>query len=186
MINKVIKNASWIIGCKIGQSVINLIIGMISARYLGPSKYGLITYAASVVAFVLPIVQLGLSKTLVQEFIERPDEEGAVLGTALVMNVISSLFCIVGVFGLISLVNTGETETIIVVVLYSLSLVFQSVEIISLWFQSKLLSKYPSIASLVAYAVVALYKVILLIIGKSVMWFAVSVCCKIKMDRVAK
>ena len=66
MNNKVIKNASWMIGCKIAQSVISLIIGMLTARYLGPSNYGLISYAASIAVFLLPLMQLGLIKTLVQ------------------------------------------------------------------------------------------------------------------------
>ena len=58
--NKVFKNASWIIFCKIVQAVLNLVVTMLSARYLGPSGYGLINYAASVVAFVTPIMQLGV------------------------------------------------------------------------------------------------------------------------------
>ena len=64
--NKVVKNASWIIACKIAQVVLNLIVSMITARYLGPSNYGVITYASSIVAFFAPIVQLGINCILVQ------------------------------------------------------------------------------------------------------------------------
>ncbi len=174
MNNKVVKNASWIIGCKIAQSILNLVIGMISARYLGPSNFGLISYAGSVVNFVVPIMQLGLGKTLVRELIENPDEEGKVLGTAMLMNVVSGLFCMGGVFVFLNFANAGETETIVVGVLYSISLIFQATEIIHTWFQAKLLSKYPSIASLISYTVVAAYKIWLLVTGKSVRWFAVS------------
>ena len=74
--NREIKNAGWIIGCKIVQSLINLVIGLITARYLGPSNYGVISYVASVVAFALPIMQLGLKHTLVKEFVQSPDQEG--------------------------------------------------------------------------------------------------------------
>jgi O-antigen/teichoic acid export membrane protein len=42
------------------------------------------------------------------------------------------------------------------------------------WFQSKLLSKHPSIATLCAYLAVAVYKLYLLITQKSVAWFALS------------
>ena len=49
--NKVFRNASWIIAGKVAQSVLNLVITMLTARYLGPSNYGLISYAASIVAF---------------------------------------------------------------------------------------------------------------------------------------
>ena len=48
--NRVFKNASWIIGCKVAQMIINLVVGMLTARYLGPSNYGVINYAASIVA----------------------------------------------------------------------------------------------------------------------------------------
>ena len=174
MNNKVIKNASWIIGCKIIQAVINLVIGMITARYLGPSNYGIINYASSIITFVLPIAQLGFTKTIVKEFIERPDMEGKILGSALVFNLISSIACM-GVVALFLLfANAGETVTITVGILFSFSLIFQVAEIIQFWFQSKLLSKYPAVTSLIAYLVVALYKAYLLVTGKSVIWFAVS------------
>ncbi len=162
------------IGCKIAQSVISLIIGMLTARYLGPSNYGLISYAASIAVFLLPLMQLGLSKTLVQEFIKRPDREGEVLGTALVFNVMSAVACMGGMYAFLSVANAGESTTILVGVLYSFSLLFQATEIVQYWFQAKLLSKYPSIASVISYTIVALYKVYLLVTGKSVIWFSVS------------
>ena len=49
---------------------------MLSARYLGPSNFGLINYAVSVVAFAVPIMQLGLPNILVQEMVEANDSEG--------------------------------------------------------------------------------------------------------------
>ncbi|MBQ8719911.1 MAG: flippase [Clostridia bacterium] len=174
MNNRVLKNAGWIIGFKIAQSLINLVIGLITARYLGPSNYGVISYVASVIAFALPIMQLGLKQTLVKEFVKSPEQEGKVLGTALMLNVISSFFCIIGSVSFVVLVNAGEKETILVCALYSLSLLFQATEMTQYWFQSKLLSKYPSIASLVAYIFVALYKIFLLVTKKDIAWFALS------------
>lgn len=174
MQNKVVKNASWIIGCKIAQSFLNLIISMLSARYLGPSNYGLINYAASIVAFVVPIMQLGLRNTLVKEFIDKPEEEGKTLGTALVMNIVSSLACMVGILSFVFLVNGDEPITILVCGLYSISLLAQAAEMSQYWFQSKLLSKYTSIASLFAYVIVSAYKIFLLVTEKGVYWFAIS------------
>ena len=73
--NRVAKNAAWIIACKIVQSLITLVIGMLTARYLGPSNYGLITYASSLVAFALPIMQLGMANILVRELVDHPTRE---------------------------------------------------------------------------------------------------------------
>lgn len=167
-------NAKWIIACKIAQSILQLIIGMICARYLGPSNYGLINYAASIVAFVMPLMKLGLDSTLVSELVENPHKEGEVMGTSLLMNTISSLLCIGGVTAFASIANFGETETIIVCILYSTSLFFAALEMMQYWFQYKLISKYSSIVMLISYVVVSAYKIFLLVTAKSVYWFALS------------
>lgn len=169
-----LKNASWIIVCRIIQSLISLVIGMISARYLGPSNYGVITYVSSVVAFTLPIMQLGLNQTLVKEFVQSPEREGKILGTSLVINILSSIVSMIGSVAFVFLVNAGERETILVCILYSFTLLFQATEMTQYWFQYQLLSKYPSIATLCAYVVVSLYKIFLLVTQKSVVWFALS------------
>ena len=153
---------------------LNLVVSMLTARYLGPSNYGLINYAASIVAFLIPVMQLGLRSTLVQEFVDAPDREGKILGTAIALNIAGALACIAAVFSFTSVVNASEPETILICVLYSVSLLFQAVEIIQYWFQAKLMAKYPSVAMLFSYVAVSAYKIFLLITGKSVYWFAVS------------
>lgn len=172
--NKVAKNAAWIIGCKIAQSLLAFVIGMLTARYLGPSNYGLITYAASLVAFVAPIMQLGFSNILVREIIDYPAREGESLGSAMGLSLVSSLLCIVGVATFAAIANPNEPTTLWVCFLYSLILLFQAIEHINYWFQAKYLSKYTSIVSLCAYAVVSAYKIYLLATRKSIYWFALS------------
>lgn len=172
--NKVARNASWIIICKVIQSLIQLAIGMITARYLGPSNYGLISYAGSVVAFAVPVMQLGLTSTLVREYVDRPEAEGMVTGTALLMSLVSGMVCMVGVSGFVFIANRGEADTITVCILYSVCLLFQTTEVLQYWFQSKLQSRYSSLATLCAYVAVSVYKIYLLVDGKSVYWFALS------------
>ena len=172
--NKIAKNASWIIVSKLIQAVLALIVSMLTARYLGPANYGLISYAASLIGFVVPIVFLGLNNTLVQELTLAPEKEGEILGTSIGLSMISAFFCIVGVYAFVSIANAGETITIVVCMLYSLILVFQVLDLIQYWFQSKLLSKYSSMVSLFAYITVSIYKIFLLITHKSVYWFAIA------------
>ena len=172
--NKIIRNASWIVGCRVVQSVLALIVTMLSARYLGPSSYGLINYAASVVSFMTPIMTLGLNNILVQEFVNDPQREGEVLGTSLVLSSISAVACIFGISSFVAVANAGEKETIIVCILYSLILVSQAFELTQYWFQSKYLSKYTALTTLAAYVLVSAYKIFLLIAKKSIYWFALS------------
>ena len=171
---QVMSNAKWIIACKIIQSLLQMVIGMLCARYLGSANYGLINYAASIVGFAMPVMRLGLNDTLVGELTDAPEREGEIMGTALTMNLLSGLVCMAGVFGVVSLMNPGDTVTILVCVLYSTSIVFGALETIQYWFQYKLLSRYSSVAMVFAYLVVSAYRVVLLMTGKSVYWFALT------------
>lgn len=171
--NKIIKNASWIIFCKIVQVVLNLVVSMITARYLGPSNYGIINYAASIVTFFVPVVQLGINCVLVQMFVERPEENGKIIGTSTIATSISSLLGVVCIWAFTSVANYGETDTILVCTLYSVSMFFQMTEMIQYWYQSKLLSKYVSIVSLISQAVVSIYKIYIILSGKNIYWFAI-------------
>lgn len=170
--NKIIKNAGWLIGGKIIQALINLVVGLLTARYLGPSNYGLINYALAYTAFFSAFCTLGINSVLVKEFVDHPGKEGEVLGTSLVLRAVSSLLSAVVIVCIVSIADAGEPTTILVVVLSSLGVVFQIFEVFNYWFQSKLRSKVTAIVTLIAYAVTAAYKVFLLITGKSVVWFA--------------
>lgn len=174
--NKVVKNAAWIIGCRVVQSVLALIINLFTARYLGPSNYGVINYAASLVSFVVPIMSLGITSVLVNEMIKEPEKEGEFLGTSLVMTLITSVSCILGLAAFVAFVNAGETETQIVCILYSLLLIAQSLELLQYWFQAHYLSKYTSLTILFSYLIISAYKIYLLATKKSIYWFALSHC----------
>lgn len=170
---RVLNNAKWIIVCKVVQALLQFVIGMLCARYLGPSNYGLISYAESIVAFVLPLMQLGLPSTLVQEFTESPENEGKIMGTSLVMNLVSGLASILLVGGFVLITNASDIEKIIVCILFSISLLFRAFELFQCWFQFKLLSKLPSIVMLISYVIVSAYRVFLLVTAKNIFWFAV-------------
>ena len=172
--NKVAKNTIWIISERIAQMLISLIIGSLTARYLGPSNYGLINYGTSIVAFFLSIAKLGLENVIIKEYVENKNKNGEIIGTALTLRFISSLISIILIFILVSILKPNQDLIRIVTLLQSVSLIFQSYEIIDYWFQSKLKSKYVSIAKTTAYIIVAIYKIILLVTGKSVIWFATS------------
>lgn len=169
---KVFKNATWIIIFRVIQFGLNLIISMLSAKYLGPERYGLTTYAASIASFFIPIALMGLSDTLVKELSDDPDHEGEILGSSLVISIFSSILSMAGMTSVAYLLNADDKLTILFCGLYSFSLLFQNSEIISCWFQLKLISQYPSVAALIAFAASASYRIYLLSTGKGILWFS--------------
>ena len=174
MTSKVARNASWIIGCKLVQSIVGFILNLLTARFLGTSKFGSISYAMAVVSFVVPIMRLGFSHIMVQEIVQNPEREGKALGTGIFLNFVSSLCCIIGVVSFAFIANPGETETVIVCGLYSVKLMFEACDLMTYWYQAKLMSKYSAIVNLVVHFLVMGYRIYLLATSKSVYWFAVT------------
>ena len=48
---KFASNFGWMMGQQIYNMLISLVVGSLSARYLGPSNYGLLNYSASILSF---------------------------------------------------------------------------------------------------------------------------------------
>ncbi|MBQ3413176.1 MAG: flippase [Oscillospiraceae bacterium] len=169
-----ISNASWIIACRVVQFLLNLLVSLLTARYLGPDNYGVTYYASSVSAFFTPIALMGLNDTFVRELADYPDREGELLGTSLSVNALSSIFSMVGYILFIFLLNHDDRTTVIYCAIYSIFLLFLNCDITGKWFQAKLLSRHTSVISLVAFVISAAYRVFLLANGKNIYWFAVT------------
>ena len=94
----VVKNASWLMIGQIIQLGSSLIIGMISARYLGPSDYGLLSTGSAFMALLTPICTLGFTSTYVNEVKNNPDKENLITGTSIVFRLLSSIVAIMLLF----------------------------------------------------------------------------------------
>ena len=172
--NRTANNAAWLIGAHCLQSLLSFFINMLTVRYLGPSNYGVVNYAASLTSFLTPVMNLGITSILVQELVQHRDSEGEILGTSFVLTLCSSVLCMISMVAFSMVANPGDRLTVIACAIYSLILPLYALREIVCWDQSHLLSKISSIVGIVAYGVVSAYKIFLLTTGKSVLWFAVS------------
>ena len=170
--SKFIHNTGWIMFAQIYQMLLSLVIGVISARYLGPGNYGTINYASSYISFFTIACALGLEGVAVKEMIDNREKEGYVLGSSIIMRFIAGLLSIAAVCIIVWAVNPGDMLLLVVTFLQSLVLLFNAFHIIDTWYQSLLRSKVSSIIKCIAYTGMSLYRVFLLITGKSVEWFA--------------
>lgn len=172
--NKEVKNSGWIIGEKLLRMIISLFVGIYTARFLGPSNFGLINYAAAYTAFFMSFCTLGINSVIIKNFADHPEEEGLTIGTTIVIRGLSSILAAISIVGIVFVVDAGEPTTICVCALSSISLVFHVLDTIYYWFQSRYLSKITSIATFVAYIAVVIYRIILLSTKASVTYFALA------------
>ena len=172
--NRFISNTMWDVGGKVFQMVITLVVGMITARYLGPSNYGVIGETASYVAFFSVICQLGFTTTAVKEIMDNEDRQGEILGTTIFFRICTSIISSAAITILLFVIKGGDKVIVTVAFLQSLSLIFQSFEMIHYWYQSRLETQVSVKIQSTAYLLMAVYKIAILALGKSVEWFACS------------
>ena len=161
-------------GGRLVNKLLSFLVSIVTARYLGPSNFGLINYAAAYITFAASLCNLGINSVIIKDFSDHPEDEGTALGTTLALRAVSSFLSAVMIIGIVAIVDRGEGITILVVAFSTVGLLVQIFDIFNKWFQSRLQSKYAAIATVVAYLVVSAYKILLLISGKSVEWFALA------------
>ncbi len=172
--NRFFSNTMWDIGGKVFQMGLTAVVGMLTARYLGPSNFGVIGETASYVAFFSVVCQLGFTSTAVKEIMDYEDRQGEILGTTIFFRVCTSLVSSVAISCLLYVLKDGDKTVVWVAFLQSLSLVFQSFEMIHYWYQSRLETQVSVKIQSFAYVIMAVYKIAILALGKSVEWFAFS------------
>ena len=172
--NRFFSNTMWDIGGKVFQMFLTLIVGMLTARYLGPSNYGIIGETASYVSFFSVICQLGFTSTAVKEIMDNEDRQGEILGTTIFFRVCTSLISSIAITCLLYVLKEGDKVIVWVAFLQSLSLLFQSFDMIHYWYQSRLETQVSVKIQSLAYVIMAVYKIVILALGKSVEWFAFS------------
>lgn len=172
--SKNVKNSFWIIGEQIFQMLLSLVVGMLSARYLGPKNYGTLNYTASFVSFFINIVSLCMEGVVIKKMVDHPNEEGIYLGSCIFFRMVSASLSIVSIMIIVYILDPDDSLKFKLALLQSFQLFFKSFNILDAWFQRYLKSKYTSIGKMVASITVSGYKMFLLITGKSIIWFAFS------------
>ncbi len=173
----VIKNSIWLIAESILTMLISLCVGVISARYLGPSNYGLIGRFAPFISLANSIATFGMQSIIIRNISRDPsgDNVRKVMGSSLLFRFVLSFSTMVCIDVYAYIIAQQEDPLLFTVaLLQSISLIFHCYEIITFYFHATLLSKYIAISTVVTSVVVGAWKIALLICKASVVWFALS------------
>ena len=168
---KYFKNTSWLFAEKILRMAVGLFVGVWVARYLGPEKYGLLNYAQSFVGLFSAIATLGLDGIVVRELVKQPEREGELLGTAFVLKLIGALSVLI-VLAIAVNFTSNDSYTNMLIFIIASATIFQSFNVIDLYFQSKVLSKYVVYANIISLFISSIVKVILILNDAPLIAFA--------------
>lgn len=165
-------NTSWLLLEKIIRISVTLVVGIYVARYLGPSRYGLLNYAISFVMLFSPIATLGLDHIVVRKLVKDETKRDELLGVAFTLKLFGALL----LFGILAVaINfaANDSFTNLLIFIIATSIIFQSFNAIDFYFRAKVLSKYAAYARTTSMFTAAIIKLILIYLEKELIYFAI-------------
>lgn len=171
-------NATWLFGDKIIRMMLGLTISVIMARILGPEELGKWNYAESFFGMFLVLTTLGFDAIIVRELVKDNSKAGELLGTAIGLKFVGTLFAITASYIGISVLRPDDSTIRSINLILATASMFQLFDVIDYWFRSQMQSKYTVIAKNIAFIISCLIKIILLLNNVSIVF--VAVCAHIE------
>lgn len=173
-----LSNASWLFGEKLIRMILGLTVSIVMARILGPEELGKWNYAESFFAIFIVLTRLGFDSIVVRDLVKNKEDQGELLGTALVLKVFGTIVAIVISYLLISILRPDDSTVKMINLILSMASLFQLFDIIDYWFRAKMLSKHTVIAKNIGFIISSIFKIILLLFNCSI--YLVALCAHLE------
>jgi O-antigen/teichoic acid export membrane protein len=170
---KYLKNTSWLFCEKILRMIVGLFVGIWVARYLGPEQFGLFSYAQSFVGLFTAFATLGLDGIVVRELVKDESRRDELIGTAFWMKLFGA-FLVLMVLAVAVGFTSNDSLTNSLVFIIASATIFQSFNVIDMYFQAKVMSKYAVFANVISLLLSSMVKIYLIMIKAPLIWFAWS------------
>lgn len=170
---KIVTNVIWATIGKVVRLLTEFIVGVFVARYLGPDQYGMMNYVISIVSLFSIVAAFGLDNIEIRELAKNNKPKELLLGTSfyfrIALSVITYLLVIICL-----IITKADRETFILVLIYALSIVFSSFNVIRNYFTSIVQNKYIVMTEIARSVIGASIKLGLLLLHASLIWFIVA------------
>ena len=171
-LRKYFANTSWLLVERFIRMVVSLFVGIYVTRFLGPERFGILSYVLSFVLLFSPLLHLGHREIIVLDLIKSPEKRDLILGSAILLRLGGAVLLVGGVSVGIQFVENDQ-QTLLMISIISVGIMFQSWELVDYYFQSQVQSKYTVWAQTIQLIVVSLCKLALIFWQASLFWFVI-------------
>lgn len=183
-LQKAVGNTGWLFADRLLRMGVGLVVGIWIARYLGPSQYGLLSYAASLVAVFSAIAMLGLDAIVVRDIVRCPEKEQEILGTAFTLRLVAGVAAYLMTMVTIFVLRPDDDLSQLLVGVMGWVLVFGAFDTIDLWFQSKVRSKFVVYAKNAAFLFASTLRIAFILMKAPLFAFAAANAIEIGLGAV--
>ena len=168
---KYFANTSWLLGERVLRMVVSLFVGIYVARYLGPERFGLLSYSLSFVMLFSSLSSFGLDDILVRELVQRPEQRNNLLGTVFWLKVCGTIVMGTAI-ALVLKFKAEDQQTYWMIAIITFGFLFQATNVVDFYFQSQVQSKFAVRAQAIQLILTSLFKIYLVWNQAELIWFA--------------
>lgn len=171
-LKKILANINWLFLDKTVQMAVAFFVGVWVIRYLGPEKYGILSYAVAFVALFGFIAKLGMDGIAVREFVKNPEKKEEIFGTLFFLRLIAGILACICSIVAIFFVRSGDALIFWLTFIIALGFIFQVSDVFDFWFQSQVASKYTVYIRSAVSLASGLTKITLILMNAPIIAFA--------------
>ena len=153
---------------------LGIVVSVWIIRFLGPEQFGTLSYSLVFAGMFSSLAGLGLDGIVIREVSKDLSKKEMMLGTAFCMKLLGGIGAFFITVVSVWIVKASDYVTIILTSIIAFSLVFTAWDVIDLWFQSRIESKYTVFARNSAFIVVTATKVLLIVLRGPLIAFAIA------------
>lgn len=172
--NRLANNISWIFFGNVAHSLLKFLLDAFVARILSLNDNGMLTYASSLISFVLVFCGLGFGSVITREFAEDEENAGRILGTCILTQVVTGSVAICVIQVIIRIIAPNEPELYPIVFLQSISSLWSGTGLLVYWFRYRNQAKYVAIVRMIAFAIAAVIRVVVLLLTQNIIIYLLS------------
>ena len=170
---KYFANTSWLLGERILRMAVSLFVTIYVARYLGPERFGLLSYALSFVWLFSSLASFGTDNILVRELVRHPEQRKNLIGTVFWLKVCGSVVMGTAITTVLYF-RTEDQQTYWLIALIALGFLFQATNVVEFYFQAQIQSKFTVRVQIIQLLITSLLKIYLVWSEAELVWFAVA------------
>ena len=175
MLQRLLGNGVWRVGDNVLRMGLGVLVNAYTARYLHPSGFGLISFGAAMATLVTAIAQFGMQTVVCRELIRRPQERSVILGSALVLRLVTGAVSIVLAMGATALLRPGDHRAVLIVLIVSAVALPRAWDVVDYDYQSRIQAGSVVIARNAGFIVFAILRVVLVLAHAPLEAFAFAI-----------
>ena len=173
--SRLFMNVSWIFFGNAAHAVLSFLLNIVVARVLSLNDNGMLTYAASWVAFFTSVGTLGFHGIISREFSKDENRSNELLWSCIAARVIFSFGAILALQIIAHVSSPKEHELHIIILCQSMQLLFGSFDMFIYWYRYKNQAKITAVYRLIAFGISAAWRLFAIAVFKSLTFYALGI-----------